>query len=442
MQGSIQLINGKIYFRLPYPDYPPDSILQSPQRPPALMGTKYVATQATVLFPEIVSSNTVGRYELEYQEKKVLRVYCRNTANAESSGIGTYDDPITDFSEAVKFCICLNYLCKCGFEYLQIFILPESERVNLSDLDGYQHTEMPLIVGDMDAETKTEAYLDRPVSSYAVILANLKIKDIRAKIHANTMIKCETLSPYSVGSYCAIASKIDCDGFIVSYCFGCDINCNYIEGEKDRNHVPEPIELIANSALKTKNQTNNLITAKTLSNSNFTFDVTSSHSYYREYDFRIYYIYDSTINASHVCIDNVYVFSGSTINATERPDVYRVSVCRLTGNPIVSNSTINAICQYNIKSRYEKGFTNIGLVGLEIDAGAQPILSGFTANLSVQVTARGLSGYKYDCVLARSLGYREMTCLQGCNHSKYGNENPSYSFDCQSFHAAEIDLFI
>ena len=440
MQGSIQLINSKISFRSPYPDYP-IYFIQSPQRPPAVIGTKYVATPATVLFPEIVSSNSVGRYDLEYQEKKVLRVYCKNTTDADSPGIGTHDDPITSFAQAVNFCFCLHYFCKCGFEYLQIIILPESERINLSDLGGYFNAEMPLIVGDMDAETKTEAYLDRRVQPYSVILANLEIKDIRADLHVGTMMyKCETLSSYNVYAFYAIGSKIDCDRLIMQYCFGCDINCNHIE--EDGNVIKDPIELVANSRLKTKNQTSNLVTIKTLSNSIFTFDVTSSHSYYREYDFRIYYIYDSTINASHVCIDNVYVFSGSTINATERPDVYRVSVCRLTGNPIVSNSTINAICQYNIKSRYEKGFTNIGLVGLEIDAGAQPILSGFTANLSVQVTARGLSGYKYDCVLARSLGYREMSCLQGCNHSKYGNENPSYSFDCQSFHAAEIDLFI
>lgn len=434
MQGSIQLVGDKIYSR----DFVYNS---SPQRPPAVIGTKYVATPATVLFPEIVSSNTVGRYDLEYQEKKVLRVYCRNTANAESSGIGTYDDPITSFAQAVKFCICLHYLCKCGFEYLQIIILPESERINLSDLGGYFYSELPLIVGDMDAETKTKAYLASRVDPYPVILANLEIKDIRAELSGNMMYKCETLSPYNINTFYAIGSKIDCDGLIMRYCFGCDINCNYIEEEG--YFIKSPTELVANTILKTKNQTSNLITAKILSNSILTFDVTSSHSYAREYDFQIYYIYNSTINASHVCIQNVYVFSGSTINATERPDVYRVCVCRLQSNAIVSNSTINAACRYIISSRYPNRFTNIGVVGLEYwSSYTPPTLSGFTANLSVQVTAHDFSGYEYDCALARSRGNRVMECNQGCNHSQYGDKTPEYTFDCSGFNAAEIESFL
>lgn len=426
MQGSIQLVGDKIYSR----DFVYNS---SPQRPPAVIGTKYVATPATVLFPEIVSSDTVGRYELKYQEKNVLRVYCKNTADADSPGIGTYDDPITSFAQAVKFCRCLNYLCKCGFEYLQIIILPESEIINLSDLNGYLNAKMLLIVGDMDAETKTEAYWG-PTFVYNIVLANIELKNITQDIGAEYMYRCIVHSDNKIELDYAIECEISCKILVIINCFACSINCNVIMGVWNGNK--RTLDLIANSTVNINIHGHWDCVIETISCSTINASGANTYGAFVQNiffsDIKIgnpnYSNYHPSLSVSKL-INSVITFDQFVPDFPYPIDPFKSwTFVSASNNAVISNSTITASAVYNY--RLAEGPLIVGIKGVALPENAQYSISGLTCNLQMTVNlgqgTEDLRGYKYTCDVFK----KKSGCIFGCSYSQFGTgEMPDFSCD-------------
>lgn len=372
----------------------------SPLHPPVVIGCEYCGEKITLEVPRLVPVNSLGGLKIVHEKKCVIRFYCREkNSDATSQGNGSPENPFNHTKYAFEFIRCLRKrICA---DYLQIYLYPDSDEINLSEFLYYGQYDLasgiPVIIGDFDSKTKIKARASssvvRTMNGATSFLVGMDIKVAAESFGTFILYNCDlAFSREKISFETAVDDIVNCrvtEGNIYGgrYIFGSTI-CVYnvfLFEEIANSHIELAGRLDADTYLA------DIVSSST---------IIVKREHYEQYTIRCgagtildsnFFITGSFLKAKTAIINSIIECSDISL-------YYRQSAVDVEKDIIISKSSIKASCHFILRSALD--YSCFGLTGVSISDGGSYSINNLICSLTVTQNASNYYGHKYTCSVA------------------------------------------
>lgn len=417
--------------RIVYNNYP-TQYKDSPLRPPNILAADFLGQKLCVKIPRVIEGEGLGDLALIWEEKCVIRFYCREKSNTVK-GDGTYDNPFNSLGDALDLIGCLGGACP---DYFQVIFFPDSEEI---DLRKYSEkipvvNYRPIILGDFGAEER----LDMIWHNYFYGL------------YAPRFIAGFNVKPGYIEQSCEYCSFFNClfSGHFYSFIPALLINSTVNDSSLDLYNY----DSIWGSDIKARSVRGDMRSYTTLNgfigHSNIT---CSSMSAFSVFDSFINIENTEEVGLNFLCkvkSSHIYMFSShitvrdfildSDIKYEGNFESGTYSVIYGKSGIVISNVSVSATLECDLNSNYNRCV----LIGLSTTEENYQI-NQFSCSLNVSVYGGYLSyGHTASCVIA----VYKKGCMADCNIQPFGDPSGiSVScvdiFDTRSHYYCDSDFY-
>lgn len=401
------------------------TIHPSPLHPPFVIGGEYLGEKITLEVPRLVPIDSLGGLKIVHEKKCVIRFYCREkNGDTTSQGNGSPENPFNHTRDAFEFVRCLRrHICA---DYLQIYLYPDSDEINLSEFLFYGQYDLasgiPVIIGDFDSKTKIKARASssvvRTTNGATSFLVGMDIKVAAESFGTFILYNCDLAFSRENSSFeTSVDDIVNCrvtEGSIYGgrYIFGSTICVYNVSFFRE----------IANSHIELASwRDSDIYLADIVSSSTIIVKIEHNDSY-------IIYCEADTILDSNFFITRSFLkvktaIINSNIQCSDIGIYYRQSAVVAGKDIIISKSSINASCHFILRSSLD--YSCFGLTGVSISDGGSYSINNLICSLTVTQNASNYYGYKYTC----SVAVKGKGCTTDCQIIASGNVG-SVGFSC------------
>ena len=397
----------------------------SPLHPPVVIGCEYCGEKITLEVPRLVPIDSLGGLKIVHEKKCVIRFYCREkNGDTTSQGNGSPENPFNHARDAFEFVRCLRrHICA---DYLQIYLYPDSDEINLSEFLYYGQYDLasgiPVIIGDFDSKTKIKARASsavvRTMNGAMSFLVGMDIKVAAESFGTFILYNCDLAFSRENSSFeTSVDDIVNCRVTEGSIYGG-----RYIFGSTVCVHNVHLFKEIANSHIE--------LTGRRDSDTYLADIVSSSTIIVKREHYEAYTVYcsvDTILDSNFFIIGNFLQVKNAIINSviecSETSSYHKRSAVIAGKDVIISNSSIKASCHFILRSILD--YSCFGLTGVSIPDGGNYSINSLTCSLTVTQNATNFYGHKYTC----SVAVKGKGCITDCQIIASGNVN-SVSFGC------------